>query len=163
MTWIYLDKIAIFRILLRTTWIKKGCVLKIEGSGRCSSKTRSWQEPLKNTGLSKSRLSIKSSNNILVAVKQELVCTFFWKKVQYSQPLLNGNSSFSMYHRRRTCNGYFPNSLKPISYLRYIWDLYETSPALRQGRPWDMSGRKKKISLFVSKCGKSCICYSENA
>ena len=28
------------------------------------------------------------------------------------------------YHRRRTCEGFLPNSLRPMSYLGFIWDLY---------------------------------------
>ena len=31
-------------------------------------------------------------------------------------------------HRRRICDGYFPNSLQPISYLRNICDLYVFRP-----------------------------------
>ena len=31
---------------------------------------------------------------------------------------------FSEHHRRRTCDGNLPNSLRPISYLGIIWDLY---------------------------------------
>ena len=27
-------------------------------------------------------------------------------------------------HRQRTCEGYFANSLRPISYLGVIWELY---------------------------------------
>ena len=27
-------------------------------------------------------------------------------------------------HRGRTCEGYFPNFIRPISYLGFIWDLY---------------------------------------
>ena len=44
-------------------------------------------------------------------------------------------------HWRQTCDGYFPNSLRPISYLGYIWDIY-------------VLGLKTKV-FFVGKTTKS--------
>ena len=32
----------------------------------------------------------------------------------------NDKVSYTFKHRRRTCDGYFQNSLRPISYLRYV-------------------------------------------
>ena len=31
---------------------------------------------------------------------------------------------FCFDHRRRTCDDYFPNSLLPIKYLGYVWDMF---------------------------------------
>ena len=52
-------------------------------------------------------------------------------------------------HRQRTCEGYFANSLRPISYLGVIWELYV-------------------LGLKTIKCSKAwtrdsqCCCSAEN-
>ena len=59
---------------------------------------------------------------------QKVFCCF---KLGLPNPTLNSTTycyilSFIHYikHRVQTCEGYFPNSLWPISSLGFIWDLY---------------------------------------
>ena len=52
----------------------------------------------------------------------------------------NDKVSYTFKHGQRTCDGYFPNSLRQISYLRYVWDTY-------------VLGLKNKV--FVGKLFKS--------
>ena len=74
----------------------------------------------------------------------------------------NDKVSYTFKHRQRTCDGYFPNSLQKISYLRYVWDICvrffvgKTSKSIFPWTPWP-----NVSTTPLQRCGfRQCLPFS---
>ena len=61
----------------------------------------------------------------LIQKRVAYISTRFWNNEIISSYVLQIFDPIA--NRRQTCEGYFANSLRPISYLGFIWDLYVLS------------------------------------
>ena len=55
---------------------------------------------------------------------KEEVASKYLSPIMMQKILVGENSYYLFSHRRRTGEGYFANSLRPMSYLVVIWELY---------------------------------------